>query len=499
MSDPINLRLSGVNPNPGHAATEQPEKPLTRFQVLALGGDDGVGILGQVEGGKVPAHEGDGAHAPDGRRGTKTLDKIKNAFAKIANAFRSLGDDIRASRQARAEKSAARTELGAILKEGGIGKTQRTEALVIATRTGNPGDVAKVLQNIAQSLGKEYAAGEGGRFSPAQMREALYNLQGSVKHPTDERTFATIRDQADAIRTALGDNPAANQLLDLLTGIDFKAEVNRSFDQSVAFLTLPPPVTESERSAFKNNLTGLFRSNNLFSNANVGMNRADGHFRDVAQVLRDDISDIARAVRQHDKDNKTGNYTANTMPVEHQARLKEAALLLFDAMRETQGSSGVLTLLGTEGVNRLNEFAQRIMDNPGISVEHKNEAILKLVIDQVFLRGHVAAFTELVSAGKDNSFERVVAQVVQKAISDGSANFSDPGMMSLYNDLREVARGIAKDMVGQIGLPVARHPPVVQDPMIGGDEGIESEDTEVDDFDLMRDIASEIDSDKKTN
>lgn len=503
MSDPINLRLSGVNPNPGTVQNEQPEKPPSRFELLAMGGDQGIGIMGQMRAGKVPVREGDGAQAPDGRRGTKLLDKIKNAFAKIADTFRELGENIRASRQARAERSAARTELGTILKEGGIAKPSRTEALVVATRTGNPGDVAKVLQNIAKSLGTEQVPGQDGRFSQTQLREALYNLQGSVKNPTDARTFETIRNQADAIRTALGDNPAANQLLDLLAGVDLKTEVNRSFDKSVEFLTLPPPVTEEQRSAFKNNLNGLFRSNNLFSNVNVAMNRSDGYFSDVANALRGEISDISAAVRQHDKDNKIGNYTANSMPVEHQTQLKQASLALLNAMRETQGSTGVLTLLGAEGVNRLNEFAQRIMDNPAISVEHKNEAILKLVVDQVFLRGHVAAFSELASKGTGNtSFERAVAQVVQKAISDGNANFSDPAMMSLYNDLREVARGIAKDMVGQIGLPVARHPPVVEDhPIVemDGDDGIETEESEVDDFDEMRNIALEIDSDKKIN
>lgn len=503
MSDPINLRLSGVNPNPGTVQNEQPEKPPSRFELLAMGGDQGIGIMGQMRAGKVPVREGDGAQAPDGRRGTKLLDKIKNAFAKIADTFRELGENIRASRQARAERSAARTELGTILKDGNIGKMARTEALVVATRTGNPGDVANVLQSIAKSLGNEQVAGEGGRFSPDQLRETFNGLQGTVKHPTDERTFETIRNQADAIRTALGDNPVANQVLDFLLGVDLKAEVNRSFDSSVAFLTLPPPVTEGEVNALKNNMNGLFRNNNLFSNANVAMNRAGGHFNEVAQALRGEIADITNAVKQRDKENKIGNYTANSLPVEHRPELKEASLRLLNAMRETQGSTGVLTLLGIEGVNRLNEFAQRIIDTPGISVENKNEAILKLVIDQVFLRGHVAIFSEVASKGTGNtSFERAVAQVVQKAISDGNANFSDPAMMSLYNDLREVARGIAKDMVGQIGLPVARHPPVVEDhPIVemDGDDGIETEESEVDDFDEMRNIALEIDSDKKIN
>jgi hypothetical protein len=66
MSDPINnLRVSGQYNIANHTDVGETEKPLNRFEALKLGGDEGVGITGQMKSGKLKVEVGEGQNPPD--------------------------------------------------------------------------------------------------------------------------------------------------------------------------------------------------------------------------------------------------------------------------------------------------------------------------------------------------------------------------------------------------------------------------------------------------
>lgn len=348
-------------------------------------------------------------------------------------------------------------------KSGGVPTSSTIEFMARAVSTGNILLVDKVLTGVSKELGEtankegqtKFEALKGDTFNQ-KIDTIVGDMSGALGFsftPTIYEQFTTMLPE---LKERFIDDPIITAVLDRLENdFDFEARMSESFDSQIDKLKkIDQSVTLEERAQQKHTvLESAFRGNTFFT---AGMKALVMENFDHETFGRDMLGKLDKVFSEKPGFDKLPalELKLNVITPENGEVLMKAAKTVLDVLLDPDIISGQL---GGEHIARLHDQAHAIVDLEGASSDIKNDMILKLFVDQIFLRNLNPAITQMaMEDGIKTPAINVTSQLVQVLINDAKPNSVPQGdTANRFNELRTETRQKLLEVMEFFGIPFA--------------------------------------------
>ena len=447
MSDNINLRISGQFHALPNSDVKSTEKPASRFELLKVGGEEGVGITGEMKSGKIKVEVGEGQNPPDTHGTGKARGKA------IKDFFHSIGQGIKGLFQKAADGLNRLTENFRLRNDAAVNVTAQGKEIAKAVKANDPDALATALRGIIKQFHVE-AKREG--LSVDQVIERSFNLKGSDGHALLPEDVGPMKAMLPALRQELASFPGALKYIEHIESFDYQTAYDESLSADIDKLR-----NVDLKTGMGNAGLGTFlRANTFFSAA---MKEHQNKYFDpvgfgstLVAKHSEAINDIVGDVKEYNKvsdekipkiDNKIGNPFATD--------LMNLTRGILDDMIKVEGPEGMKARFGETHLALLKETAEKIASQQDILPELRNEALFKLYNNDLFLRGVVPAIT--VDPGAMNielGAGRLVGGLVQSVLNNANGTKMGDDMRDAFIPVRDEYQTKLTQAFVALGMPV---------------------------------------------
>ena len=450
MSDNVNLRISGQFTLPQGSGTQETEKPVNRFELLKLGGDEGVGITGEMKSGKIKVEVGEGQNPPD----THGTGKSKRMTVK--EFFQKIGGGIASAFHKAADGLSKLVDNYKLRNVEAMNPTQMGRVVAEAVHANDTDALKKAVKGMAMLFTDVQAKNaDGQNLTLEQVVDSKFSLQGNDGTAILPGDVDQMKSMLPALRKTFKDDPAALLVLDKLQAFDFLETHLGDLDKHLSGLRNVDDV--EGRSAM-----GTFlRSNTFFSAAMkadqlqtfdpvaFGKSMVEKHMGGMSVVI--DMVIAENTLGGGEQITKLDTGIGN--PIAEQ--VLDVVRDFMNDLIQVDGPGGMKERFGEAHLAMLKDAADHIAAQEDILPELRNQALFKLYNNDLFLRGVVPAITTDPGAKSVPMNGGVlVAQLVQSILNDASGGKMSPDMRDGFITLRDEFQEKLTGAFIQLGMPV---------------------------------------------
>lgn len=351
-------------------------------------------------------------------------------------------------------------------------------AIVDAVGKNDTEALRKAIEGAGLALERLMASSENTDRDRIDVLRARACLPGAMGKALLPDVVEALKPMLAGISDSLGTDASTRAVADLLMDFDFDAEFQRAVDQDLRNLASPDPGTvRNAREAFlrgNSGMTGTLKAlqNRGFDDKSFATQLLGRH-ADTFEAMRGDDYDRMKleVMQQTQKENPTqgapedpSSFRINQGNVgDPTAQLiAKAAGALIDDMLEPEA---LKERFGQEYLDKLRDVADsianlKVNDPEGeprlVDLEARQDAIRKLYINDIFLRGMSPALSVGASRlGNPDKLEFVTATVVQFAVNNltESGKLSDE-LMEHFAPVRDKVQDQLTEAFVSLGMPV---------------------------------------------
>ena len=430
------------------------EAPKTREDVMARGSGDGVSVLDQMKTGKLEVRVGNAEESPSGQR-SGFMTKLKAGWESFKSAVGNFFTKFFTA-EGREKREIGKTVLETLAKPEPLGKDYRGELLAKASQSGDLNVAARVLQKLGEALNSDSRANLEVPIGKQRSEDALKlvavnNLRMHDRTQMDGSVMDFLKTNRDTLESKLSGDADALKLLKFLTSFTketYETVVMETFSQEISFLD--EAATDME--TFNKMLGQAFRGEKLFTMASRDRYHATGDREGLTEAIRTTISDI-EGPRTYEIEQYLYNNENSFKLSKLDRGMSEIVVDINNALLELaskeSGPGSAMSAVGEDGIKWVRALAQQVMDHPHAPLEAKEALILKLVSDQILLRGFANIVAMLNVGGKAISVP--ASAVLLRALNDKNLPEETPQVIkNAYPQIRQAAQDCIRGLVEKV-------------------------------------------------